>query len=277
MSGKDIDSAKPAPPHRSNLLAPITQAAAIRQPDGTLKILGSHILTDEMIVAEMMRETDKSKLPIVHSGQSYPGGIMIFGQAAYTREELDDAFERIRTFGYKVADTRPEWAEYANFTPRVTAAMTLRMAMDYKIPSQGGLTRFEESGFNETINLLRTLWRNMDIIWSEDFGTPVPPIPIITRDQETAEDQQANALRIVRAWCAERCKPRTRQKRSRNFCRDAEFSKLKLQGMASIDIQKMWNHRPDVQSGLVPDVDVGAIDTAVCRWRGKYPEEFAKQ
>lgn len=277
MSGKDTEPQKPALPHRSNLPSPIKLGAAIRLPDGSYKPLGSGgTLTDDVVIAMLRLRTDKSELPVVHSGQEYPGGIMIFGQADYTTEELHDIFDRIRTFGYKVADMRPEWSEFADITPTVTASRTLKRANEYKVPAHI-VNKFSHVEYMEALNFVRSIWREMDAIWQDDLGESVPVMPTISpninsTESNSTEDQVSNALRIARAWCSARvARPqKSRHRSSPKRARDEEFLKLKDQGMESIDIQKLWN------SKNADTVDVTIIDTAVCRLRRNLDKSESK-
>lgn len=239
----------------------VTLGATTRAPDGTLRPMThvTHVTEDAIIEHELHFNGSDSDFPMIHFGPKYPGGLMIFGKRAYSEEELQLAFERVRDFDYKVADTRPEWAHLAEIQPSVTAARILQRAIAVTVPSGGGIGEYSDFEFTEIVNFLRALWRDMDVLWTEEFGKPVPQIPIIAPDRTTAEDQILNALRIVRAWCSARCKP-TGTRRSAKAARNAEFLRLHAQGMGPKEIATAWNKKNPLQT-----VKPGAVATFLSR------------
>ena len=153
------ETAQPSPNaitfKRSHLCNSIQMGAVVELPDGSFKSCGGGVLTDQIIVEDMMELTDKADLPVLHSGKAYPGGVVIFGTADYSIEELRVVFDRIRTFGYKVADMRPEWSAIPDITRTVTASQILKRANEYEVPSHI-VNNFGEVEYLEALNFIRT-------------------------------------------------------------------------------------------------------------------------
>jgi hypothetical protein len=224
--------------------------------------------TPTPVPASLLERTDDGG-PWFHYSDASTPGVLVFGRATYTDEQIAAAFRRARLFKYGIVDARPEWLEQLQDAGTPTAEGTLQQALEYDVPEivPRGVKAVYRPNFNECATILRSLWKAMDEVWANSFGEPVPQMPIITPDYLTVEDQIHNALRIVRAWCAKRCNPEpgkvSRRNRPTKADRDEEFTRQKDAGNASKDIATWWNNQhPDD-----PKIDAGIVDTAVSRCR----------